>query len=110
MTLLRIAVASLALAAAPAADRSDGQPIIEERAIAHGISPSWMVSIVGCESRWNQYAVGRQGELGPAQLHPRGELQGFYARGYTDPYDWWQAGDYLAVRLAEGGARAWVCS
>ena len=56
---------------------------------------------------FNPHAVGRQGELGVAQLHPAGELRTFFRYGYGDPFDPYQAVEFLERRLAEGGARAW---
>jgi hypothetical protein len=76
-----------------------------------GISYSWLYRIVRCEDpTFDPYAVGRQGELGAAQLHPRGELQRFYAWGYLDPFSPWQSVRFLAQRLSMGGARAWSCA
>lgn len=54
------------------------------------------------------YAVGREGELGVAQLHPRGLLPDFYARGYANPYSPYQAMDYLEDALARGEGPAWT--
>ena len=56
---------------------------------------------------YDPYAVGRSGELGPVQLHPRGKLPEFYARGYTDPFDPYQAVDYLDNALQRGQASHW---
>lgn len=95
-----------------AAERAEGEAIVRERAIAHGISASWLVAVVDCETgrTWRTDLIGRAGERGPLQLHPRGELPTFYARGYHDPTDWWEASDFAAARFAEGGARAWSCA
>jgi hypothetical protein len=83
--------------------------IIHERAAAHGQSGARLERVARCESSLNPAAVGRAGELGLFQLHPRGELRTFYARGYSDPHNVWEAADFAATRFAEGGARAWSC-
>ena|SRR3990167_620969 len=56
---------------------------------------------------YDPYAVGMSGELGPVQLHPRGKLPEFYARGYTDPFNPYQALVYLDDALAQGQAYHW---
>ena len=56
---------------------------------------------------YDPYAVGSQGERGPAQLSPRGLLPDFYRRGYTDPFNPYQAIAYLEWALAAGLARNW---
>ena len=76
-----------------------------------GVSYASLYRIVKCESGgdFNPYAVGRQGELGAVQLHPRGELLRFYAWGYDDPFSPYQSVRFLAQRINQGGARAWSC-
>lgn len=56
---------------------------------------------------WNPYAIGRAGEQGAAQLHPQGRLGDFYRKGYTDPFDPYQAVAYLDGELAAGRGGAW---
>ena len=51
--------------------------------------------------------IGKQGELGAAQLHPRGKLPAFYARGYSDPRDPVQAIEFLEEQIHIGQAGAW---
>jgi hypothetical protein len=77
-----------------------------------GVSQAWLLRIVRCETggTFDPYSVGRSGELGAAQLHPRGELQRFYAWGYLDPFSPWQSVRFLAQRISMGGARAWSCA
>jgi hypothetical protein len=76
------------------------------------VSYRWLYSIVRCETAgtFDPYSVGRQGELGAVQLHPRGELLRFFAWGYLDPFSPWQSVRFLAQRLRMGGARAWSCA
>ena len=91
--------------------RELNEPIVRERAEAHGVSPSLLTAVADCETghTWNPRSVGRLGELGLFQLLPAGELRGFYARGYVDPFDPWESADYAAGRFAEGAAGAWSC-
>jgi hypothetical protein len=85
---------------------------IEQYADEQGVSYRWLLSIVRCETggTFDPYSVGRQGERGAVQLHPRGELIRFYAWGYDDPYSPYQSVRFLAQRLSMGGARAWSCA
>lgn len=53
------------------------------------------------------YAVGQAGELGIAQLHPRGMLPEFYARGFRDPFSPYQSMAFLELELREGRGAAW---
>jgi len=69
------------------------QCVIQHEVIGTGYSP---------------YSVGQQGELGIAQLHPKGELIRFYAMGYTDPFSPYQSIDFLEVAIAEGRGQAWA--
>lgn len=55
----------------------------------------------------NPYSVGRAGELGVAQLHPRGLLPEFYDAGYTNPFSPYQSMDFLEDALARGEGPAW---
>jgi hypothetical protein len=85
---------------------------IEQYSNEYQVSYWWLYRIVRCETGWtfSPYSVGRQGELGAAQLHPRGELRRFYAWGYDDPFSPYQSVAFLAQRLSQGGARAWSCA
>jgi len=56
---------------------------------------------------YDPYSVGRQGELGVAQLHPRGELTTFYSLGYDDPFSPYQAMHCLDWALAHGRGHYW---
>lgn len=90
---------------------TDSAIAIADAAVAYGISEAWLLATARCEAPGlNPYAVGRQGELGIAQLLPRGELRRFYALGYTNPFNPYEAMDFMAMRFAAGGARAWTCS
>lgn len=65
------------------------------------------VCIARIESNFDPNAIGRAGELGMVQLLSPGELDTFYAYGFSDPHDPWQSADYLDIALAEGRHRAW---
>lgn len=76
-----------------------------------GVSYEWLRRVIACETgqTYNPYVVGKQGELGPAQLHPRGLLPEFYKAGYTDPVDPYQALTFTAQRFLRGDAYKWTC-
>jgi soluble lytic murein transglycosylase-like protein len=102
----------LSLAGARAHHLSEEQivSIIEEAALRHGVSPSWLVAVARCESRLDHRARGALGERGLFQLLPGGELAVFYAWGYTDPDDPYQAADFTAARFAQGQSFRWTCA
>jgi hypothetical protein len=85
---------------------------IDQYSVEMGVSRAFLLRVVRCETggTFDPYSVGRQGELGAAQLHPRGELLRFYAWQYTDPFSPWQAVRFLAQRVLMGGASAWSCA
>jgi len=56
---------------------------------------------------YDPYAIGGQGEQGPVQLHPLGQLVTFYQAGWTDPHDPDQAISFLEAQLVAGKAAAW---
>lgn len=51
---------------------NDVEAWIVEDASDYGVSAPWLLSVAWCEARGNPYAVGRLGEVGPFQFHPRG--------------------------------------
>lgn len=77
-----------------------------------GVSEARLLAIVRCETggTFDPYSVGRQGEMGAVQLHPRGLLPKFYALGYLDPFSPWQSVRFLAQEIHFGRARAWSCA
>lgn len=115
MKRLLVALAILAalwpLHVAGAPDIVGIRAVLTSRAQHYGIAPQELIDLAGCETgwTWDQRVIGKQGELGPFQLHPKGKLRHFYASGYTDPFDWFEAGDYTAWQLSLGGGRAWSC-
>jgi hypothetical protein len=76
------------------------------------VSYTWLRAIVRCETggTYSPYARGRQGELGAAQLHPRGRLPHFLSLGYDDPLSPYQAIRYLAQEIVAGRSSAWSCA
>ena len=104
----------LALCGLPARayDADDTLAAIDQASADTGVSRARLYAIVRCETggTFSPNAVGRLGEIGAAQLYRKGELPNFYARGYDNPWNPYQAVDFLANRLLEGGARAWTCA
>ena len=82
---------------------------IIDRAEAYGVDATLMVNVAWCESRFNRYAIGAQGEIGLFQLHPRGKLRTF-VRYYDDPFDVWQQSDFAAWQFSEGQEHHWSCA
>lgn len=85
---------------------------IDQYSIEQGVSRAFLTRVVRCETggTFDPYSVGKQGELGAAQLHPRGELLRFYAWQYTDPFSPWQSVRFLAQEVNFGRASAWTCA
>lgn len=117
MTRLKLTLLLIVLALWPgtalATEWTPGDTLaaLEQYAEEFEVSYWWLYRIVGCETGWTfrNDLVGRAGELGAVQLHPRGELPRFYAWGYDDPYSPYQSIRFLSQRLTMGGARAWSC-
>jgi len=91
---------------------ADVMAAIDDASVTYGVSWWWLYRITLCETggTLSPYSIGRQRELGPVQLHPKGELPRFYARGNTNPFNPYEALPYLAQRINEGAARAWSCA
>jgi hypothetical protein len=92
--------------------RDDTYQALYDAAHANGVAHARLYRIVACETGYtfNPYSVGDRGQsLGAAQLHRRGRLGDFYSRGYSDPFNPYEAIDYLAVSINEGDARYWTC-
>jgi hypothetical protein len=88
---------------------ADTLDAIEQASANSGVSAAWLKRVIWCESKYYPYAVGRAGELGAAQLHPRGMLPVFYRMGYTNPYNPYDAAHFMADMFLVGRARAWSC-
>lgn len=90
----------------------DTYQAIEEASVEIGVSAAYLTAVVRCETggTFSPYSVGRQGELGPVQLHPRGLLRTFFQWGYLDPFSPYQAVRFLAQEVSYGRASAWSCA
>lgn len=112
LTLLLALSIVLSARKAFAYDADDTLAAIDAASATYGVSYAWLRSIVRCETAgtYDPNSVGRLGEKGAVQLYARGELPRFYAWGYDDPFDPYQAVPFLAQRLLQGGARAWTCA
>lgn len=90
---------------------ADTLAAIEEASINSGVSYTWLRRIVACETgqTFRNDLVGRQGEIGAVQLHPRGLLPAFYAAGYTNPRNPQDAVHFLADQILLGRSRHWSC-
>jgi hypothetical protein len=116
-TVKRAALAALTLATLALPAHADPPPYtpadtraaIEQAARYRGVSRGRLRCTVSYETghTFKPYIRGRQGELGPAQLHPRGLLPAFYRMGYTNPYSPWQSMDFMARMWRAGYARHW---
>lgn len=107
---LILTMLGVGLAGTVQADEADVVAVIYQAADNHGIGRTWLLNVARCESTLNPNARGRLGEQGLMQLLPGGELDRFYARGYTNPWSAEQSADYAAARFAEGGSGAWSCA
>jgi hypothetical protein len=112
-----IAVLTLALMVARPTHADEGYTAddtvaaIDEASAEIGVSRAWLYRTVDCETTGlDPYSIGRQGELGAAQLHPRGLLPKFYAVGYLDPFSPYQAIRFMAQEFKAGRSGAWTCS
>jgi hypothetical protein len=110
---LAVVLACAAVARAEPFDAQDTLAAIEQASLSTGVEHAWLYRVVGCETgwTWDPRAVGDYGtSFGAAQLHRGGgELPRFYAFGYTDPFDPYQAVEFMAVEFSAGRARAWSC-
>ncbi len=105
----------VAVSAAEPYSPEDTFAAIAQAAEAHQVSEAWLTRVVGCETGhlFNPDALGDGGSShGVAQLNdwPTGLLGHFMAQGYTDPYDPYQATDYMARAFAgdwEGEGIGW---
>jgi hypothetical protein len=102
----------LTLSTVHAYDSSDTYAAIDQASTEHGVSWTWLHRVINCETggTMNPYKVGDHGtSFGAAQLHRGGLLGAFYAQGYSDPMNPYEALDFTAAQFAAGNSRAWTC-
>jgi hypothetical protein len=107
-----VALVGLLLLGQVAFTADDTKQAIHDAAVNTGVPASRLWRIVACEtgSTFSPYAVGDRGQsIGAVQLHVRGERKRFYQYGYSDPYNPYEAVEFLALRILAGGASAWTC-
>jgi hypothetical protein len=108
-----------AVGGAPAVHaKSEGPSIPDIIVIAaeeQGADPQVMLAVAACESVFDPYAVGDQGNsLGLFQLHRFGLRSDFYEwateqYGYYDVYDPYMQASYAAYKIAQGYGYHWTC-
>lgn len=89
----------------------DTQAAIVRASSTTGVSESWLRRVVRCETggTFRPDAVGDHGtSFGIAQLHRGGLLSAFYAE-YDNPFDPYQAAEFMARQFLNGGAHYWSC-
>ena len=107
--ILAVLAFSLLVPRAQAWEDADVSWALTLAAERHGVSRWVLREVSRCESEWNPYAVGAQGEQGLFQLHRRGLLPAFYAAGHTDVWSPYQQADFTAEMFAAGYAPHWSC-
>ena len=75
---------------------------------AHNVAPGYLSCLVWKEAKFKPWAwvndTNGRISRGLGMLNEAGLLPQFYAWGYTDPFDPYEASDYLARKVAEGPA------
>jgi len=90
------------------------EPPVIDQGPPWGLSP-YLQRVARCESiNYRPDVVygptrGRAGEIGLFQLHPRGLLPLFFARGFTDPWDPMQQAEFATWAFGAGLSRNWSC-
>lgn len=95
---------------ANAATWSDVEAYARADAAYYGISAQWLLRVLWCESRGDVWAVGAQGEVGPAQWHPRGLWWATPAgRNGESPWDIRRNVEMMAWAFSRGLSFHWSC-
>lgn len=82
--------------------------LIVAAALAHGVDSQTMLNLASCESTFRPSIVNTSsGARGLFQLLSPGELDIFYAKGFTDWTDPSQQSNFVAEELIAGKWRAW---
>lgn len=66
------------------------------------------VEVGGTNPPYDPNAIGKAGELGPGQLHPKGKLPAFYNAGYNDPFNPYQVIPFMEEQFVLGDAKHWA--
>lgn len=85
---------------------------IDTESAEQGVSHAVLTQVVGCETGWtfDPASVGDGGlSIGAAQLHRYGLRSTFYAWGYTDPWNPYQAIAFMGRAFNAGMASHWTC-
>lgn len=86
---------------------------IDSASESTGVARSSIDRVVRCETggTYDPYAKGDHGtSFGAVQLHQGGgELYRFYAAGYADPFNPYEAVQFLAEEINAGRGSAWSC-
>jgi hypothetical protein len=117
--LLAAIVLMVRNAHAEAYSADDTEAAIADVHAAYGVPIGRLHEIVSCETgrTMDPNVVGDHGtSFGAVQLHRGGALSHFFSLGYTDPFNPWQAIEYLARALIGEflglgiGGWSWTCS
>lgn len=71
----------------------------------YGVSGDWLYRVAACESGFDPYAIGPNGEIGVFQFMP----STFYAYGGASIYDPWDQARVASQMFSQGLSWHWVC-
>lgn len=109
---LAVVLATAGVSRVQAYDANDTMQALDDVSTETGISYAWLHRIVKCETggTFDPNMPGDHGtSFGAAQLHRGGKLDEFYADGWTDPLNPWQAIRFMADEFNAGEAYRWTC-
>jgi hypothetical protein len=106
---------ALALYATPANAYTidDTLAAIDAASAETGVSASWLRRVVYCETggTLSPSVIGDHGtSFGAAQLHRGGLLGTFYAQGFGDPFNPYEAIAFMAYQFLSGNSFLWTCN
>ena len=112
--LLLSAVSATATEAARPVTWAEVESWLVQDAARFGVSAEWLLAVAVCESARDPYAYGAAGEIGPAQMHPRGIWWGL-PESKQVRLDYSRASIRLQVQamaraFALGYASHWTCT
>lgn len=107
---LALAVSSILPLEAAGPTRADVVGWTYRYAAYYGTNPAVLLAVARCESRFAPYAVGRAGEAGPYQFHPRGLWWGTpQARAGYSRWNPEATTAAAAWAFSRGLGRHWTC-